>query len=90
MISIKRTNLGVFAILSCVVIFIPVVQAQTPFDITECAAGTATMVYQSKECTIGGLEARVSFLATTRTGFSIIAHFKSSLSTKLWMVKEIG
>ena len=39
-------------------LFIPVAQAQTPFDITECAAGTATTVYQSKEYTIGGLEGK--------------------------------
>ena len=58
MISIKRTNWGIFAILFCLVIFIPVAQAQTPFDITECAAGTATTVYQSKEYTIGGLEGK--------------------------------
>jgi hypothetical protein len=58
MISIKRTNWGIFAILFCLVIFIPVAQAQTSFDITECAAGTATTVYQSKEYTIGGLEGK--------------------------------
>ncbi len=39
-------------------LFIPVAQAQIPFDITECAAGTATTVYQSKEHTIGGLEGK--------------------------------
>jgi hypothetical protein len=39
-------------------LFIPVAQAQTPFDITECAVGNATMVYQSKECTIGGMEGK--------------------------------
>jgi hypothetical protein len=58
MISIKRTNWGIFTILFCLVIFIPVAQAQTPFDITECAAGNATMVYQSKEYAIGGLEGK--------------------------------
>jgi hypothetical protein len=40
------------------IICIPVAQAQTPFDITECAVGNATMVYQSKECTIGGMEGK--------------------------------
>jgi hypothetical protein len=58
MISVKRMNWGIFAILFCLVMFIPVVQAQTPFDITECAVGNATMVYQSKECTIGGMEGK--------------------------------
>jgi hypothetical protein len=39
-------------------LFIPVAQAQTPFDITECLGGTATVVYQSKEITITGIEGK--------------------------------
>ena len=38
--------------------FIPVAQAQTPVDFTECLGGTATVVYQSKEITITGIEGK--------------------------------
>ena len=38
--------------------FIPFARAQTPFDITECLAGTAIVVYQSKELTISGTEGK--------------------------------
>jgi hypothetical protein len=36
--------------------FHPVAQAQTPFDVTECAAGPVTVVFQSQEMTVSGLE----------------------------------
>lgn len=36
--------------------FIPIAKAQTPFDITECGAGTSTVVYQSKEASIIGMD----------------------------------
>ena len=39
-------------------LFIPVAQAQIPFDITECISGTTTIVFQSKEITITGLEGK--------------------------------
>ena len=39
-------------------LFIPVAQAQTPFDITECISGTTTIVFQSKEITITGIEGK--------------------------------
>jgi hypothetical protein len=42
-------------------IFIPVVQAQTPFDVTECGSGPVTMVFQSNEITISGLEGKGIF-----------------------------
>ncbi len=38
--------------------FISVGQAQTPFDITECGAGTSTVVYQSKEISINGMDVK--------------------------------
>jgi len=38
--------------------FIPIAQSQTPFDFTECLAGTAILVYQSKEITITGTEGK--------------------------------
>ena len=38
--------------------FIPFARAQTPFDITECLAGTAIVVYQSKEIAISGTEGK--------------------------------
>ena len=39
-------------------IFIQVAQAQTPFDFTECLAGTFTVVYESKEIRIGSTEGK--------------------------------
>jgi hypothetical protein len=39
-------------------IFIPVAQGQTPFDFTECLAGTSTVVYESKEIRIGSTEGK--------------------------------
>ena len=33
-------------------------QAQTPFDVTECGAGPVTMVYQSNDITVSGLEGK--------------------------------
>lgn len=44
-------------------LFTPIVQAQTPFDVTECGAGTMTMIYQSKEMSIYGLEGKGIFLS---------------------------
>jgi hypothetical protein len=38
--------------------FIPVAQSQTPFDITECAAGRVTVVFQSQEVSVSGLEGK--------------------------------
>ncbi len=43
--------------------FIPIAQSQTPFDFTECGAGQVTMVYQSNEITISGLEGKGIFLS---------------------------
>ena len=39
-------------------LFTPIVQAQTPFDFTECISGTSTTVFQSKEITIASLEGK--------------------------------
>ena len=39
-------------------IFNPVAQAQTAFDITECLAGTSTVVFDSKEIRIGSTEGK--------------------------------
>jgi hypothetical protein len=39
-------------------ISIPVAQAQTPFDITECLAGTSIVVFDSKEIRIGSTEGK--------------------------------
>ncbi len=46
-----------FGILS-LFLFTPIVQAQTPFDFTECFSGNSTIVFQSKEITIGGSEGK--------------------------------
>jgi len=37
-------------------LFTPNVQAQTPFDVTECGSGTSTVVYQSKETSIASID----------------------------------
>ena len=42
----------VIAIVFGLVIHIPIAQAETPYDITACSAGTITMLSQSKELTI--------------------------------------
>ena len=46
-------------------LFIPIqfAQAQTPFDITECISGTATIVFQSKDITIIGMEGKGSIFS---------------------------
>ncbi len=36
----------------------PVAKAQTSFDVTECGAGPVTIVFQSKEVTVSGLEGK--------------------------------
>ena len=40
------------AIVLGLVMFIPVAQAEQPFDITDCGSGTITMVSTSKELTV--------------------------------------
>jgi len=55
--SKKVWELGI-AIIFGLLTFIPVAQAQTPIDFTECASGNASIVYQSKEITITGIEGK--------------------------------
>jgi|MudIll2142460700_1097286.scaffolds.fasta_scaffold35818_2 hypothetical protein len=55
--SIKKLVGGMVFLFSWI-ICIPVAQAQTPFDITECVSGTAIIVFQSKEITITGIEGK--------------------------------
>ena len=45
-------------IVAGLVIFIPVAQAQTPFDITYCVSNTVTIISQSKELTVFGTEGK--------------------------------
>ncbi len=52
-----RWKMGV-VIVVCLGVFIPVAQAQTPFDFTEFYAGNVTAVYQSKEISIVGAEGK--------------------------------
>ena len=59
MFYIKRRSRWLAAVVSVVVaivfglaMFIPVVQAETPYDITNCYYGTSTALYRSKELTI--------------------------------------
>ena len=51
------------AIILGLFVFISVAQAQTPFDVTECGAGQSTMVYQSNEITISGVEGKGIFFS---------------------------
>jgi len=39
-------------------IAVPVAKAQTPFDVTECGGGPITIVFQSPEVTVSGLEGK--------------------------------
>ncbi len=55
---IKKTNIlscSLFGILG-LLLFTPIVQSQTPFDVTECGSGVSTVVYQSKETSIGSID----------------------------------
>jgi len=60
--SKKVWKMGIAIILGLFV-FISVAQAQTPFDVTECGAGQSTMVYQSNEITISGVEGKGIFFS---------------------------
>jgi hypothetical protein len=53
----KKSKMGliIFLILFGSVL---IAQAQTPFDITECGAGPVTIVFQSLEVTVSGLEGK--------------------------------
>jgi len=60
--SKKVWEMGIAIILGLFT-FIPVAQAQTPFDVTECGSGPITVVYQSNEITISGLEGKGIFFS---------------------------
>jgi len=55
--SIKKL-VTVMAFLFSLIVCNPVAQAQTPFEITECLAGTSTVVFDSKEIRIGSTEGK--------------------------------
>jgi len=55
--SIKKLGM-VIAVVIGSVIFTPTAQAETAFDVTECLAGTSTVVYESKEIRIGSTEGK--------------------------------
>jgi len=55
--SKKVWKVGIVIILGLFT-FISIAQAQTPFDITECLAGTSTVVFDSKEMRIGSTEGK--------------------------------
>jgi hypothetical protein len=57
MISVKRWEI-VPAIVLGLVMFLPFAQAETFFDITECGGGPVTIVFQSPEVTVSGLEGK--------------------------------
>ena len=60
--SKKISEMGIIIILGLFA-FIPMAQSQTPFDVTECGAGPVTVVYQSNEITISGLEGKGIFFS---------------------------
>jgi hypothetical protein len=55
--SIKKLGM-VIAVVIGILIFTPNAHAETPFDVTECLAGTSTVVYESKEIRIGSTEGK--------------------------------
>ena len=55
--SNSRWKVGVVVILGFFA-FVPVAQAQTPIEFTECVSGNMSIVYQSKEITIAGSEGK--------------------------------
>ena len=56
----KRWNIGLFGFfgIPILIMIALVANAQTPFDVTECGGGPVTMVFQSKEVTVSGLEGK--------------------------------
>ncbi len=55
--SIKKLGVGIAVVIDLVV-FAPNAHAETAFDVTECLAGTSTLVYESKEIRIGSTEGK--------------------------------
>lgn len=60
--SKKAWEMGIIVILGLFTL-ISVTQAQTPFDMTECVSGQVTVVFQSKEVTVTGLEGKGIFFS---------------------------
>ncbi len=60
--SKKVWKMGIVIILGLFT-FIPIAQSQTPFDFTECVAGQVTVVFQSNEITVSGLEGKGIFFS---------------------------
>ncbi len=54
--QVKTVLSAAVAIVLGLAIFIPVVQAETPYDLTNCYYGTFTTLYKSKELTIVSLD----------------------------------
>jgi hypothetical protein len=55
--SIKEL-VTVMGFLFSLIVCIPFARAQTPFHFTECAAGPVTVVFQSQEVSVSGLEGK--------------------------------
>jgi hypothetical protein len=56
MVARKEISIGGFVGIFLFFIFVAVAQAETPFDITLCVAGSATMLSSSQELIIVGVE----------------------------------
>ena len=56
----RKWNFSIWGFIGILVLAmgIPVAKAQTPFDVTECGGGPVTIVFQSPEVTVSGLEGK--------------------------------
>ncbi len=62
MSSLSKRGITVTIFVGCFMFF-SFAQAQTPFDFTECVSGDLTILFQSKEITIAGIEGKGIFLS---------------------------
>ena len=62
----RKWNFSIWGFLGILILAmaVPVANAQTPFDVTECGSGTFTMVFQSPEVTVSGLEGKGIFFSS--------------------------
>ena len=61
----RKWNFGIWIFLGILILAmaVPVANAQTPFDVTECGSGPVTIVFQSPEVTVSGLEGKGIFFS---------------------------
>ena len=56
----RKWNFSIWGFIGILVLAmaVRVAKAQTPFDVTECGGGPITIVFQSQEVTVSGLEGK--------------------------------